>query len=83
MYLSFAAKAAPTRMPAVRPTFDKDESISWTNEGLSRHDALHAIGFVLAEHVHDFFKSKDDAATSQARYNAAVERISAKSWRGG
>ena len=53
------------------------------NEGLPRHDAVHAIAFVVAEHVHDLFKSKDDAATSQARYSAAVERISAKSWRGG
>jgi hypothetical protein len=52
------------------------------NEGLSRHDAVHAIGFVLAEHVYELSKSKDDATTSQARYNVAVERISAKSWRG-
>jgi hypothetical protein len=52
------------------------------NEGMSRHDAVHAISFVVAEHVHDLFKSKD-ATTSQARYNAAVERLSAKSWRGG
>lgn len=52
------------------------------NEGLSRHDAVHAIAFVVAEHVHDLFKSKDDAVTSQARYNAAVERISVKNWRG-
>jgi hypothetical protein len=52
-----------------------------TGGGLSRHDAVHAIGFVLAEYVHDLSKSKDDAVTSQARYNAAVERLSAKSWR--
>lgn len=54
-----------------------------TDDGLSRHDAVHAIGYVVAGHVHDLFKLKDDAATSQARYNAAVERISANSWRGG
>ena len=53
------------------------------NEGLSRHDAVHAIGLVVAEHVYELSKSKDDAATSQARYNAAVERLNAKSWRGG
>jgi hypothetical protein len=52
-------------------------------EGLSRHDALHAIGFVAAEHVFDAMKSKkpDDTHTAQARYNAAVERLTAKSWR--
>ena len=50
-------------------------------EGLTRHDAVHAIGFVLANHINDLFKSKDDATTSQARYDAAVERLTAKSWR--
>lgn len=54
-----------------------------TNEGLSRHDSVHAIASVVAEHLHDLFKSKDDAMTSQSRYNAAVERLNAKSWRGG
>lgn len=52
-------------------------------EGLTRHDAVHAIGFVLANHIHDLFNSKDGATTSQARYNAAVERLTAKSWRKG
>lgn len=54
-----------------------------TDEGLSRHDAIHAIGSVVAGHIHDLFKSKEDAVTSQARYNAAVERLSAKNWRRG
>ncbi len=53
------------------------------SEGLSRHDALHAIGSVSAEHFFEAMKSKsqDDATTTQARYNAAVERLTAKSWR--
>ena len=52
-------------------------------EGLSRHDALHAIGSVSAEHVFEAMKStqQDDASTTQAHYNAAVERLTAKSWR--
>ena len=52
-------------------------------EGLSRHDALHAIGSVAAEHIFEAMKAKatDDANTTQARYNAAVERLTAKSWR--
>ena len=52
-------------------------------EGLSRHDALHAIGSVLAEHLTATMKAKDqdDASTEQARYNAALERLSAKEWR--
>lgn len=51
-----------------------------TNAGLSRHDAIHAIANVVAAHMFDLLNSKDDAAVSQARYIAAVERVSAKSW---
>ncbi|MGQ7932473.1 hypothetical protein [Paraburkholderia sp. D1E] len=54
-------------------------------EGLTRHDAVHAIGSVVAEHLFDILKmdQNDDAATSQARYYAAVERSTAASWRRG
>jgi hypothetical protein len=52
------------------------------SEGLSRHDALHAIGSVVAEHLYEIVKkTKDDPKTSQTQYNAAVERLSAKGWR--
>jgi len=54
-----------------------------TAGGLSRHDAVHAIASVLAVHIHDLFNTKADAASSQAIYNAAVERLTAKGWRGG
>jgi hypothetical protein len=45
-------------------------------EGLTRHDAVHAIGSVVAEHLFDILKT-----VSQARYDAAVERLTAASWR--
>ena len=50
------------------------------NEGLSRHDSLHAIGAVCAEHLFEAIKSnnQDRANTAQARYEAAVERLTAK-----
>ena len=53
------------------------------NDGLSRHDALHAIGSVVAEQFFDAANAKehDSSNTAQARYNAAVERIDAKEWR--
>ena len=52
-------------------------------EGLSRHDSLHAIGSVSAAHLFETMKSKapDESSVAQARYNAAVERLTAKSWR--
>ena len=53
------------------------------NEGLSRHDALHAIGSVVADHFFEAMHTKDDgfASTAHARYNAAVERLTVKEWR--
>ena len=54
-------------------------------QGLTRHDAIHAIGSVVAENLFDLLKAdqNDDAAASQARYYAAVERLTAVSWRRG
>ena len=54
-------------------------------EGLTRHNAVHAIGSVVAEHLFDILKKNqnDDSAALQARYYAAVERLSAASWRRG
>ena len=52
-------------------------------EGLTRHDAVHAIGSIVAEHLFDILRTdqNDDAATSRARYYVAVERLTAESWR--
>jgi hypothetical protein len=54
-------------------------------QGLTRHDAIHAIGSVVAENLFGILKAdqNDDAAASQARYCAAVERLTAVSWRRG
>jgi hypothetical protein len=51
-------------------------------QGLSRHDAVHAVASVVAAHMHDLVQNKGDAATSNSIYGAAVERLTAKSWRG-
>jgi hypothetical protein len=52
-------------------------------EGLTRHDALHAIGSVLAEHLHELLSGRvqDAAEVAQSRYDAALERLSAEEWR--
>jgi len=47
-----------------------------TAEGLNRHEAVHAIALVVAEHIHDLFNAKADVDNSQAIYYAAVERLS-------
>lgn len=52
-------------------------------EGLSRHDALHAIGTVVSEHIFEAINANEPESAKSADiiYNAAVERLTAKEWR--
>lgn len=51
-------------------------------EGLSRHDALHAIGSVSATQLYEAMKTQHQAhgGTAKARYEAALERLTARQW---
>lgn len=50
-------------------------------EGLSRHDAVHAVGSVVAEWLYDLQQEQHTPDTARARYYAAVERLTAATWR--
>lgn len=52
-------------------------------QGLSRHDAIHAVASVLTSQLYEQADAKepDSAVVVQARYDAEVERLSAKEWR--
>jgi hypothetical protein len=54
-------------------------------EGLDRHDAIHAIGSVLAGHMNDLMKmhsaGHDSGTDSNARYFAELEHLTADAWR--
>ena len=50
-------------------------------EGLDRHDAIHAIGAVLAEHLRKLLADEVAAADPNPTYFAALDRLSAASWR--
>lgn len=55
-----------------------------TKQGLSRHDALHAVGSCVADQFFEAMNTKDQhafAASAEARYNVAVERLTAQEWR--
>lgn len=53
------------------------------DQGLSRHEALHAIGSCVADYVFEVLSTedKDSAGTAQNRYEAAVEGLTAMEWR--
>ena len=50
-------------------------------EGLDRHEALHAIGSVLAEHIHGILSDESATDDPNARYVEALNQLSAQSWR--
>ena len=54
-------------------------------EGLGRHDALHAIGSVLAEDLYALMRTADDAKSSNIydRYLKRLQNLEAKNWRPG
>ena len=51
-------------------------------EGLSRHDAIHAIASVLAEHLHKLMHggSTRSAEESNRRYGAELARLNLRRW---
>ena len=50
-------------------------------EGLDRHDALHAIGSVLAGHLNSLLWDPDSQDQSNERYHEALRKLSASKWR--
>lgn len=61
--------------PPVAATLARLES-----EGLDRHEAIHAIGSVLAEQVHAIASGSFSGELNSA-YAAALERLNADTWR--
>jgi hypothetical protein len=50
-------------------------------EGLDRHEAIHAVGLVLSEHIYDLMKSPPVNEYPNERYWTALAELSAESWR--
>lgn len=48
-------------------------------QGLSRHDAVHAIASVAAKHFFNVMK-QESAAASNADYNRQLEKLNAEDW---
>jgi hypothetical protein len=55
-----------------------------TSEGLERHDAIHAIGSVLAETMYNMLREPEKVGEDpNADYFSALDRLTAKGWRQG
>ena len=51
------------------------------NEGLDRHDAVHAIGSVLMRIVFDAVHERDDGSDINAKYRQELATLTAANWR--
>ena len=50
-------------------------------EGIDRHEAIHAVASVLAEHMSDLARNPPPQADPNARYFAALETLTVDTWR--
>ncbi len=59
-----------------------DAIVRLQKEGLSRHDAVHAIGWVLADHLVDIMEGTGPRTSEQVNQRSfdAVEELSAEAW---
>ena len=51
-------------------------------QGLDRHEAIHAIGAVLAEEMFDLLQG-DESSYASKRYQRRLKKLTAKRWRKG
>jgi len=51
------------------------------DEGLDRHETIHAIGMVLVEFIFNRLKAPESPVDPNAPYFAELERLTAEDWR--
>ncbi len=51
------------------------------DEGLDRHEAIHAIGSILMSIVHDVAREADDGGDINAKYGRELAKLTAAGWR--
>jgi hypothetical protein len=51
------------------------------DEGLDRHEAIHAIGWILIEFMSDLMDEPESRAEPNAPYFTALERLTVEDWR--
>jgi hypothetical protein len=50
-------------------------------EGLDRHEAIHAIGLALSDHIYDLLLGPEHKTDPNEPYYAALDRLTAEQWR--
>ena len=60
-----------------------DAFVRMQHEGLSRHDAIHAVGSILLRHLREMLKPGKDGKAAWLEYVMDVERLHASQWLNG
>jgi len=76
VHLVVESQLATPGQDAVRDAFSR-----LRGEGLKRHEALHALGSVLAEHLVELAKGAPGAVDRTAEYHAELAALTAARWR--
>jgi len=50
-------------------------------DGLDRHDAVHAVGSVLAKHMYELMKEGPPSGDPNVEYWAELEQLTAEDWK--
>jgi hypothetical protein len=51
------------------------------NEGVDRHEAIHAVASVLSGHINDVLSGSSLPSDPNVPYHAALEKLTVESWR--
>jgi hypothetical protein len=70
-----------TQLALNDPPSARDALTRLMGEGLDRHEAIHAIGSILAEHLFEALRSAGAKDTSMDAYAQALSKLTAASWR--
>jgi hypothetical protein len=65
-------------IPAVRDAFERVRG-----QGLDRHDAIHAVGSVVAEHLWHLLREGTGEGDPNIAYERALRELTADHWRAG
>lgn len=70
-----------TQLAMNDPASAREALARLTGEGLDRHEAIHAIGSILAGHMFEALRDSSAKHISNEAYAQALSKVTATSWR--
>lgn len=70
-----------TQLALNEPVTAREALTRLMREGLNRHEAIHAIGSILAQQIHETLTATGGKSDTSVDYATALTTLSAASWR--